>query len=278
MRMFFPLILIAFVLAACEKEANIKLPDTQPKLSVSCFISDSTDIIKATVYWSKPVFNNTDTLPEYPSNLTVTISGNGQTDTLLYNTEWSTYELSTDDFPLNAGVEYTLRVQAPNGETARAKTIIPTQKAIIADKSVSFTSSVDQYNNIVETYRYRITLNDISANEEFYRIMYYNDYFIPDVPDEFNVASNMGELFVSDNNLVDGKIFTDNEVKFYGTSANISARYAYVIHGSEEYYRFHKSLSNYGYDNPFAEPTIVFSNVENGLGVFAGFNQVRVDF
>lgn len=276
--MFFPLILIAFVLAACEKEANIKLPDTQPKLSVSCFISDSTDIIKATVYWSKPVFNNTDTLPEYPSNLTVTISGNGQTDTLLYNTEWSTYELSTDDFPLNAGVEYTLRVQAPNGETARAKTIIPTQKAIIADKSVSFTSSVDQYNNIVETYRYRITLNDISANEEFYRIMYYNDYFIPDVPDEFNVASNMGELFVSDNNLVDGKIFTDNEVKFYGTSANISARYAYVIHGSEEYYRFHKSLSNYGYDNPFAEPTIVFSNVENGLGVFAGFNQVRVDF
>lgn len=278
MRMFFPLILIAFVLAACEKEANIKLPDTQPKLSVSCFISDSTDIIKATVYWSKPVFNNTDTLPEYPSNLTVTISGNGQTDTLLYNTEWSTYELSTDDFPLNAGVEYTLRVQAPNGETARAKTIIPTQKAIIADKSVSFTSSVDQYNNIVETYRYRITLNDISANEEFYRIMYYNDYFIPDVPDEFNVASNMGELFVSDNNLVDGKIYTDNEVKFYGTSANISARYAYVIHGSEEYYRFHKSLSNYGYDNPFAEPTIVFSNVENGLGVFAGFNQVRVDF
>jgi hypothetical protein len=278
MRMFFPLILIAFVLAACEKEANIKLPDTQPKLSVSCFISDSTDIIKATVYWSKPVFNNTDTLPEYPSNLTVTISGNGQTDTLLYNTEWSTYELSTDDFPLNAGVEYSLRVQAPNGETARAKTIIPTQKAIIADKSVSFTSSVDQYNNIIETYRYRITLNDISANEEFYRIMYYNDYFIPDVPDEFNVASNMGELFVSDNNLVDGKIYTDNEVKFYGTSANISARYAYVIHGSEEYYRFHKSLSNYGYDNPFAEPTIVFSNVENGLGVFAGFNQVRVDF
>jgi hypothetical protein len=278
MRMFFPLILIAFVLAACEKEANIKLPDTQPKLSVSCFISDSTDIIKATVYWSKPVFNNTDTLPEYPSNLTVTISGNGQTDTLLYNTEWSTYELSTDDFPLNAGVEYTLRVQAPNGETARAKTIIPAQKAIIADKSVSFTSSVDQYNNIIETYRYRITLNDISANEEFYRIMYYNDYFIPDVPDEFNVASNMGELFVSDNNLVDGKIYTDNEVKFYGTSANISARYAYVIHGSEEYYRFHKSLSNYGYDNPFAEPTIVFSNVENGLGVFAGFNQVRVDF
>jgi hypothetical protein len=278
MRMFFPLILIAFILAACEKEANIKLPDTQPKLSVSCFISDSTDIIKATVYWSKPVFNNTDTLPEYPSNLTVTISVNGQTDTLLYNTEWSTYELSTDDFPLNAGVEYTLRVQAPNGETARAKTIIPTQKAIIADKSVSFTSSVDQYNNIIETYRYRITLNDISANEEFYRIMYYNDYFIPDVPDEFNVASNMGELFVSDNNLVDGKIYTDNEVKFYGTSANISARYAYVIHGSEEYYRFHKSLSNYGYDNPFAEPTIVFSNVENGLGVFAGFNQVRVDF
>lgn len=278
MRIFYLLFLISFAVASCKKEANIKLPDTKPQLTISCFISDSTEIIKATVYWSKPVFNDTDTLPEVPNNLLVTISGNGQTDTLLFNTTWSTYEVSTSDFPLNAGVEYTLRVQAPNGEIARATTVIPTQKANVADKSVSFTSSVDQYNNIVETYRYRIILNDISADEEFYRIMYYNDYFVPDVPDEFNVASNMGELFVSDNNLVDGKIYTDNEVKFYGTSANVSARYAYVIHGSEEYFRFHKSLSNYGYDNPFVEPTIVYSNVENGLGVFAGFNQLRVDF
>jgi hypothetical protein len=278
MRILIPVVLSAFVFAACEKEADIKLPDTKPKLSISCFISDSTEIIKASIYWSKPVFNKTDTLPEYPNNLMVIISGNGQLDTMLYNSEWSTYEVSTVDFPLNAGVEYTLQVTAPNGETARAKTIIPNEKALVSDKSVSFTSSVDQYNNIIETYRYRITLNDISPNMEFYRIMYYNKYFIPDVPDELNLPSNVGELFVSDNNMVDGKIFTDNEVKFYGVSANISSRYAYVIRGSEEYYRFHKSLSNYGYDNPFAEPTIVYTNVDNGLGVFAGYNQVRVDF
>ena len=28
-------------------------------------------------------------------------------------------------------------------------------------------------------------------------------------------------------------------------------------------------------DRPFAEPVLVFNNIENGLGIFAGFNRSR---
>lgn len=40
---------------------------------------------------------------------------------------------------------------------------------------------------------------------------------------------------------------------------------------TEEEYNFRKSISNNrdAEDNPFAEPTIVFSNIENGLGIFS---------
>ena len=39
------------------------------------------------------------------------------------------------------------------------------------------------------------------------------------------------------------------------------------------YYQYHISINNYESGNPFAEPTRIYSNVENGYGVFAGYQK-----
>jgi len=46
---------------------------------------------------------------------------------------------------------------------------------------------------------------------------------------------------------------------------------------SPNYYQYHTSLSRQlaNQDRPFAEPITVFSNIENGLGIFAGFSLHR---
>jgi len=46
---------------------------------------------------------------------------------------------------------------------------------------------------------------------------------------------------------------------------------------SNSYYQYHTSLSRQldNQDRPFAEPITVFSNIENGLGIFAGFSVHR---
>jgi len=39
------------------------------------------------------------------------------------------------------------------------------------------------------------------------------------------------------------------------------------------YYQYHTTIENYESGNPFAEPSRIYSNVENGYGVFAGYQK-----
>jgi hypothetical protein len=39
---------------------------------------------------------------------------------------------------------------------------------------------------------------------------------------------------------------------------------------------FHQSIFNYTGDDPFSEPTQIYTNVTNGLGVFAAANAERI--
>jgi hypothetical protein len=42
----------------------------------------------------------------------------------------------------------------------------------------------------------------------------------------------------------------------------------------ETYYRYHNALSHYQGVDLFTEPTLVYSNVENGLGVFCSYHSM----
>lgn len=274
------IILYFMILAftACVKEANIKLPETAPKLSVSCFISDSIDLIRADITWSNPVFSSSNNGIEPPSDLLVTISGGGITDTLTFDSEYFWYALPVSEFPLAPGVEYTLNVAAPSGEKVSAKTKIPVLNPSISSASVSESASVDQYGNNMIDYTFRVVLNELNNEKEYYRLVFYSTAINSEIPDEFLYNDVRGEVYADDNNVVSGKIFTEQNITWYGVDSAQYSSFAYVIHASEEYYRFHKALANYNPSNPFVEPTLVFSNVENGLGVFAGYRQMRVDF
>ncbi len=47
-----------------------------------------------------------------------------------------------------------------------------------------------------------------------------------------------------------------------------------VISCSEAYYNYMKSITKYGMSlgNPFSQPVQVYSNINNGFGIFAGGN------
>jgi hypothetical protein len=263
---------------SCEKEADIDLPETAPKLSVTCFISDSIDVIRAQISWSRPVFTQSEKGYDPPSDLLVTISGNGITDTLIFDQEYWWYALPTAEFPLQAGVEYTLIAEAPTGEKVTAKTKIPELNPSVSSSTVSSRESFDEYGNRIIDFTFRVVLNELSNDDEFYRLVFYSTAINSEIPEEFNYNDVRGETYVDDNNVVSGKIFTEQNIQWYGVDSAQYSSFAHVIHASEEYYRFHKALANYNPSNPFVEPTIVYSNVENGLGVFAGYRQIRVAF
>jgi hypothetical protein len=78
----------------------------------------------------------------------------------------------------------------------------------------------------------------------------------------------------SDKN-VDGQTMNNSlEVYLYDVTSKGELE---LIHASKEYYLYHSKLTiaadNNG--NPFAEPVIMYTNINGGYGVFAGFNQYK---
>jgi hypothetical protein len=53
--------------------------------------------------------------------------------------------------------------------------------------------------------------------------------------------------------------------------------YAYLAVTDRHYYLYHHSVIKHQEvdGNPFAEPVLIYSNIEGGLGVFSGYNQLK---
>ena len=73
---------------------------------------------------------------------------------------------------------------------------------------------------------------------------------------------------------LDGKI-----VYKPGDSFPTDFMYALLRTVTEEYYQYNytRKLQSFVRNNPFAQPVQVFDNIENGLGIFAGYSQMKKD-
>jgi hypothetical protein len=68
-----------------------------------------------------------------------------------------------------------------------------------------------------------------------------------------------------------------SDLSFDGKEATVSVyvyRYKAPVFDRKEYYLYQQSLGQFYYkhDDPFAEPVQVFSNIENGHGIFAAYS------
>ncbi len=275
MRNYFYIILTAIIFVSCQREADIDLPDTKPKLSVSCFISDDIDTIRATVYWSSPVFTNSNNSQERPSDMNVQIRRGGLTKQLNWDANLFQYVLTTSEFLLEPGGSYELVVTAPNGERVSANTTIPLELPVVESATLTRDSSITSWGEISYELTFKTILRDPSPLFNRYRFAYF-EYF--SIENEFEAEYYRANSFKDDESLLNGTLYEEEVIENFGFGSAAFPMVMYVINSSEEYYRFHNTISNQSNDNPFAEPTIVYSNVENGLGIFAGYRQVRVAY
>ena len=90
-----------------------------------------------------------------------------------------------------------------------------------------------------------------------------------------------GDAFTFSDDIINGKSYTFRFQPDGGYFNNRSDENRYVIvlrTISEEQYLYFSSvqLQNEAYGNPFAEPTQVYNNIENGFGIFAGYSSDQV--
>ena len=80
------------------------------------------------------------------------------------------------------------------------------------------------------------------------------------------------EYELKDDKGKDGQVLTANFKYIESGAMNSPIGFEIILMKVDvNYYNYYKTLNNYADGDPFAEPVILFSNIQNGLGVFCNF-------
>lgn len=275
----------------CTKEIEFDAQDIAPRIVVnSLFTNDS--LWTANISRSVGVLETTSYTSIEDADVSI-FDGNGVQVTTLTNQGDGLYTSLTGATP-QADELYTIEVTAPGYTSVSATNRIPTTVQINSIDTVSSTNSDGE--NILET---TINFQDPSANENYYMVEVLVkgtliDEFEGDTIEfreplqiscnDINVETinrfNSGGfentylyLMLKDENF-DGEdyaltfsVINYAELKDLELFGEIR-----LVNTSEAYFNYLKSFNMYqsASGNPFATPVQVYSNVENGMGIFAG--------
>ena len=276
MKYLFYISIVLIFFSSCEKDANIKLPEQEPKLSVSCFISPGDTTVKASVFLSEPVFSTSTTNAGVVNNAIVTLSNGINTISLVYNMNTGLYSAQLT-FPILYNATYYLSVIDAQGRHVTSSTTTPS--ATNPSYDISRTSTADPNGNI--NYQIKCKIHDIPGEENYYRahtsVIYY------DVSQGDTVISMQRfSVYVNDRS-GDGKDL-DANMELFSSSSGMTDTTAYMAHrimvikANRDYYNFHNSVTTANFsNNPFAEPTMVYSNIQGGFGCFGAYTLTYKD-
>lgn len=302
------LILIAslMVLAACEKNVKVDIPQRDPRLVINGWLEKGAPI-ELTIGKSRNVLQPVDQWGSYieayvvKNAIPVVYENQVAIDTLIYQPSTYTY-ISPRNKSIREGFTYTVKVNAPGFAEAEATTTVPSQSVIAGitrTKEARTTSDGQKQDEI------QIRLDD-PAESNFYLIQFfsapyssgpgYEIYCVSTTDKDIEPIGDNADPFSTDN-CYDGGSLLMKDVNFNGrqkqlrfyidsyelyehtdASGAVLKPYVKVHRITEDYFKFVKSYHVYynSSDNPFAEPSNVFSNVKNGYGSFSAYT-VAID-
>lgn len=267
-------VMLIFLIQACEKPIDISSVTLNTRLVVNALLNNQ-DQISIGVSQSTTISDSVKPAPIRTANVVV-IDKSGNRITC-------TYDLTNERYicPVvpHAGDAFSVIVSASGFQDAYAQLVIPglasAGKALWRD-STSFDSLGFPNGTIT------VTINDNGAEKNYYRVNLYHyetstAEFLTLQPALDDAELNQQAIFTEDG----GVIFTDKlfngknrQIKFttpFGYGFQTPKFMVVVENLSTEYYRYFKSLDDYKqYSGVFGEPPQVFTNISNGLGIFAG--------
>lgn len=280
---------------ACDEDAfsqvvEIKLPEHAPKPVLVCTLNAGDTMVSALVSRSKGILDRGNF--EYPANAQVQLWRNGVVlATLAFNPRSLKYEAHlAQPLPADAGA-YRLELALPGFAPAWAEQTMPEPPVILSTelrRAGVITNDGSRQDEII------IEIQDPAQEQNYYRIFVMERLAAEIEPGDTTVLENERYLNFSDPNfsygsganliIADGAFNGRNYKLRFSTSPQevipeIDAGYVvWVYQISREAYLYERSRSVYKQNagNPFAEPVQVFSNIQDGYGIFALGNAVRV--
>ncbi|MCF2446963.1 DUF4249 domain-containing protein [Dyadobacter sp. CY345] len=293
------------LLWGCETLVNDldedKLPKIESKLAVECYISPQSEEIMVRVTASQPLFGSSTYESVNIKNAKVILSGPGAEIQIPYNDSTQTYMIAADKFKIEAGQQYSLLVD-DGKRIVKSSCTVPANKVTI--KNYSIDTIVGHSYREDTSARVKISWDDIKGETNYYSIRGYSltnvtyPGYIPETGVSGPVRSNNKAFLNIDRNYLVNDVNLDgitfNAPVFY---IQLPSKYSFsyvnedgkldtaysdpvfkevyfeVLNLDVNYYKFHKSVdASWNNDNPFVEPTLVYTNIEGGLGCFGAYN------
>ena len=286
--------ILAFIIfglcASCDTVVELDVPREESRLVVNSFFGPDTTFAML-LSQSEFILDEQDFEAISGASATI-LDEDGDTLGTLEEQEPGFY---TSNIKPQPGETYRLEVSKRGYETVRAENQIPADSARINNIEIR------RFDDHSTALRLSIWIDDPPGSDyyELYglsKTVLYNESDTLRSTDNlhFNTDDPIFGDFDRDNEVVRGSYLLFDDALFDGNTRKItlttSFRYSscspsseceaetdvtlYLRKTSEAYYRY-KETSKLQDDlsaNPFAEPVPVFNNIENGFGIFAGYN------
>jgi hypothetical protein len=288
-------------LMACEslkQEVDPDLLTTEPeKLVVACFISPQDTILTAEVSLSTPVLGERANYDTRVTNATITLSDG--VNSVVFDRRNGKYPgqfyfgADPKKFPIVSGQRYTLTVQIPDGRKVEAVCTVP--KPVIPSDIVLDSVQIVENGSSGKDYFVRLHWQDPAGGENYYRyagMFYYlqRDFNSPNLPETnwpgylIDFRPNNDNRDLVDDQQHDGEILSSARgfMRFYGFSEQTLGQRVQrlkcvidLLHTDANYYHYHEAVqrNNESGNNPFAEPVLIPTNIQGGLGCFGAYNR-----
>jgi hypothetical protein len=270
---YFVMAVIILSAISCEREAkNVTLPEFGHKLVVTSFISPYDSVSFVTVESNERLYGDLSNM-EPLGDISVNISDGSKRIALEKGDYYFFFRRKY--MAVQEGKKYTLEVSAANGLKADAECTVPLSRDLNISADTTRIYSTDPDGGKWSELKIKVYLEDPAGEKNYYRFaakqMDYNPLYggYPIIWD-LDIEE---KLWFSDEGY-DGKRIYANSARcpsFSNVSDSVKV-VIYILNTNEDYFLYHKSLEEYsGGDGPFSEASPVFSNINGGIGIFAGY-------
>ena len=279
------LLLLAFLtlIAACQKSVILDVGLVKQRLVVNSIL-DKDSIIRVQLSKSKSMTDTSQSIDRI-NNASVKIF---EDDVLKQTMIKGNKGLYSSTIKPQIGKDYRLEIDNTEFGHVQATALIPTPPLLnYATQTNDLTpGSAPQY------IKFKIGIKDEGIQPDFYylRAFIIKKGFLPGANSNFVMAADIysdDNVIITDDHTLRGVIFDD--AAFIGKNYELIVYTPYRITQdfnlwfelssiSSDYYKYLVStiMQNNAGSNPFAEPVVIKSNVQNGTGIFGAQNSVFI--
>lgn len=264
----FVLIHTLFIVTSCEEDAdNVRYPEFKQKMVISGFITTDKPYQYIKIFVNQGLYGNWGINPDPIQKITVS---DGSLEVPL-DTSRLGYVIRSSGIQIGEGKTYTLSIWNSSGLSAEASCTLPFKRTFDLKLDTVRTSGPPLGNKY---YTVNAWFSDIEGEENFYRLVSYQVSYYS----KPRFATNISKLTQPDQEFFDDKgrdgIRSSVELGMSMITPSMDSSFLkiYLLNLDKPYYNYYKSINNYNSgEDPFTEPSPVYTNVKGGLGVFASY-------